>query len=354
MLVADAEPEGLREPVGALALRGALEPLVIKFGPGGDVLAVPVGVVEAFPAFHLQFFKGVAEVVARQVRGFEGDAARVGHGRAVAREGLGLDDDDAVGAFGTVDGLGGGVLEDGDGLDAVHVHVRDLLQGGFEAVQDEQRGVAGVQVVALEGLGGGREGRGAADLDVGHRVRVGAGGEVLKDDHRRVDDFQRGDDVGVGDLLDLIRGDGLHRTGKTVLPSGEDAGDDRLLQGLGVQLQVDVQPLALGDAGNLELLGLVAHDFHENRGGRREARQDELAVGVREDTELPVQGDDAHAGETFAGFVIDGAAHRPPRRLLGGKGQQRQQGEETGEYNPSQEIPVPHKNRSPFCVSGYT
>ena len=92
------------------------------------------------------------------------------------------------------------------------------------------------------------------------RVRVGAGGEVLEDDHRRVDDFQRGDDVGVGDLLDLIRGDGLHRTGETVLPSGEDAGDDRLLQGLGVQLQVDVQPLALGDAGNLELLGLVAHD----------------------------------------------------------------------------------------------
>ena len=133
MLLADSEPQGLGEPVGILAFQGLFQPFVVQGLPGGGLEGIIRRII-AFAVFHVQFLQGVAEVVTRQVRRLDSNAAIIGDAALVVGEGLGLDDDDAVGALRSVDGLGRGVLEDGDALDPVHVHVGHFFQGGLEAV----------------------------------------------------------------------------------------------------------------------------------------------------------------------------------------------------------------------------
>ena len=205
MLLADAEAQGLGEPVGVLAFEGLLESLVVQGQASDRFEGVTVDIVALAP-LHVQFLQGVAEVVARQVRRLDGKGAVVGDAAFVVGERLGLDYDDAVGTLGAVDGLGGGVLEDRDALDAVHVHVGHLFQRGLEAVEDEQRLVGLGEEVALEVGSLSRERGSAAKLHRGHHIGVGTGLQVVKDHQGRIQVLERLHHIAVGYPLDVIAG----------------------------------------------------------------------------------------------------------------------------------------------------
>ena len=186
VLLPDAEAQGFGEPVCVLAFQSPLEPFVVEGLTGHGLERIAVLIV-AFTPLNVQFLEGIAEIVAGEVRSLDGEAAVVGDAALVVGQGLRLYDYDAVGALRTVDGLGGGVFEDGYALDAVHVHVGHLFQGGLEAVEDEERLVGLGEEVALEaGSLGGKRGR-SADLHGGHRIGVGARLQVVQNEQRRVE-----------------------------------------------------------------------------------------------------------------------------------------------------------------------
>ena len=179
MLLAESQAQGFGEPIGILALLGLLEPLVVERLPG-DGLKRIAAVIVTFALLHVQFFQGVAEVVTREVRRLDGKAAVVRDAGLVVGEGLGLDDNHTVGTLRSVDGLGRGVLQDGDALDEVHVHIGHFFQRGFETVEDEQRLVGLGEEVALEAGRFRCQRGGATDLHGSHRIGVGTGFQVVQ------------------------------------------------------------------------------------------------------------------------------------------------------------------------------
>ena len=179
MLLAESQAQGFGEPVGVLAFHGLLEPFVVKGLPGYGLKRI-AAVIVAFALLHVQFFQGVAKVVAGEVRRLDGKAAVVRDAGLVVGEGLGLDDDHAVGSLRAVDGLGRGVLQDGDALDEVHVHIGHFFQRGFETVEDEQRLVGLGEEVALQAGCFRCQRGGAANLHGSHRIGVGTGFQVVQ------------------------------------------------------------------------------------------------------------------------------------------------------------------------------
>ena len=256
MLLANAETQWLGEPICVLTFQGLLEALVVQGLPGNGLKGVVFHVVSLAP-FNLQLFQGVAEVVTRKVRSLDGKAAVVGDPALVVGEGLGFYYDDAVGALGAVNCLGRSVLKDGDALDTVHVHIGHLLQGGLEAVEDEQRLVGLGEEVALEVGGLGCKRGGAADLHGRHCVGVGTGLQVVQDKERRVEVLQRLHHIAVGYPFYIFAGHGLHRPGETVFFAGENTGHNGFFQNLGVGLQEYLEFFLY--VCDFNFLGYVAH-----------------------------------------------------------------------------------------------
>ena len=225
VFVADARAQGFCEPVGVQSAEHLRFECVVAFGEIHLRLGIRRG-VDALDALGLELLPGVAEVVARQVGHRHLDASGVGHQLLIAGQAFGLDDDDAVGGLRAVERLGRGVLEDGDALDTGHVHVHHLLGRGFEPVEDEQRLVGAVLVVALDIDARGFRGEGGdtAQLHVRQRVGVGAHQRVVHDVERWLDVFQALEDVAVTHAGQLARRDGRGRTRVALLLAGEDAG----------------------------------------------------------------------------------------------------------------------------------
>ena len=98
-------------------------------------------------------FGGVHQVIGREVGYLQSRGERVVDLQFAGFGAAGLDDDDAVGGTGAVDGRCRGVFEYGDALYAVHVEVVDLLDIDFKPVENEYRQTGFGAQVALGDVG---------------------------------------------------------------------------------------------------------------------------------------------------------------------------------------------------------
>ena len=136
---------------------------------------------------------------------------------------LGGDDDHAVRAAGAIQGVGGGVLEDGHRLHVLRVDHVHILDG--HAVHDEQGTLPGI------------DGTETADAD-GRRVARGAGGAGhLHARHLSVQGGSDGGDLRFGELIGLHH---LRGAREGLLGGGTEGDDDGFIQHLGVFLEDDV------------------------------------------------------------------------------------------------------------------
>ena len=240
---------------------GAVEE-VLPVGIDGRVLVTDlVGILageltqrDELGSVHHRILDGVLEadvVVEAHLRGLSGDAL------------VGGDQDDTVGAAGTVDGRGGGVLQDVHALDVAR---GDVGEGTHErhTVQDDERVV------------GGGEGTVAADADLEAGARTGVGLGHLHAGHTAV---EGAGEVAGGHFTQVVtthRGDG---TGHVRLAGGTVTDDHEGVQGLGIvgEDDVDLRAPLHGHA-----LGRITHarDLERCRGADLE-RISSAGVGYR-------------------------------------------------------------------------
>ena len=203
--------QGQVEPVRALA--GGVHRLFCGGrGPAGFGLALVEGL-------RIHHFRDVDGLVERPV-------AVVGNDHLVARLAfLGLDQDDAIGAAGAVDGGRRSILQDLDRLDVVGI---DLRPGPVErnAVEDDQRLVGSrdgvVAADARHGVGSFRVGTGHGNVQAGHGT------------------LQRLDEVGRRALFQLLGTERGHRTGHVAFFLGTVTHDHGLFEHVHVFLEDNV------------------------------------------------------------------------------------------------------------------
>ena len=253
----------------------ALEAHRVAVAPGGDEdLAGPVHIGRAI--VHLQSL--VIEVTLGLT---EGDVLGGVHNIKVLGEGgelelvvvenlalalltgLGGNEDNTVTGFGTVDGGGGGILEDFHGLDHFRIQILDVFH--LQAVHDEERsevtGVRGVTTDADVGVGA----RSTGSLDDLH-----TGGLALEG--------SRG--AGGGTILQIIRAHGSHGTREVALLLDTVTDHDGLVEEFGVFLEDDVED---GLVGRRERLIGIADAGHVDAGTSRNV-QLEGAVDISHGT----------------------------------------------------------------------
>ena len=99
----------------------------------------------------------------------------VEHAAGALLAGLRRDEHDTVTGFDTIDGGGGGILQDFDGGDGLRIQVADVID--LEAVHDHQRGRPGIRGITadLDGGGGTRRTGSVHDLDAGRLALQGLG-----------------------------------------------------------------------------------------------------------------------------------------------------------------------------------
>ena len=212
------------------------------------------------------------------------------HVQAALRALFGGNQDDAVGSAVAVQGGGGGVLEDRDGLDVGGVQVGNVTAEG-DPVQDVQDGRRTV------------DGSDTADV----HVRIVT---------RRTD---RGIDLDTGNgSFQGSRDGGSRPVGELLAPHGSDGagqgrpfgstignGDDGLFQGFAVRIEDNVNVrlhryfLCLhADEGNAEGLCVCGN-----------IPQEESTVDFGNGSHLGSHHEDGNAGERFAALIADGAAN---------------------------------------------
>ena len=256
--------------------------------------------------------------------------AAVGCGRATT---LGGDDDDTVGRLGTVGGCGSRTLDDVDGGDVLQ---RQVVEGAHGVLRGVDVGRVGVIV--------------AHTVDVDDRVAVhterSAAAHVEADGHThltvRLEHLHTAnasvDDVGQVRACALIH-EPLHvhlvdlrSDGLGVACAGDTGGDDHFAK-LCARLQADL--VMVDEVKGGEGLRLIA-DVGD---GDRVAPCDGQVVGTLfvGDGIRPVSGDEVHAGQRLARFVVYHASlHASLCQGRGGGAEQKEEGEQI-------------KLRSSFC-----
>ena len=257
MRLGEGGAQRLIEPVGVESLLDQLEAVVVNLALVlVDDFAVRIEVVVTRSITSGKLLVGellacVHHVIVRQVRPCHLVVAAVGEAQ-LTRLGLHrLDYHNAVGCLRTVDGGGGGILQDGDACHAVDVEVGDGRQVALETVEDEERLVGVIFVVRLQ-VG---QVRRTADADVQRGVRVRTAEVVVRDDERRVECLEALEHVQVSDLLEFLVRVGRHGAGEALGISGVDTRHDGFLQVDRVRLQADGN--VLGNA--LHTHGLRLH-----------------------------------------------------------------------------------------------
>ena len=244
MFLADAGADGLRQPVGVHTGQYLAELVRVSLVER-DLRERVVRRIKSCQTLHFQLFSCIAEVVAAQVGGFDVEVAGVGDAHRAGFGPLGLDDHHAVGALRAVDGLGRRVLQRRDAFHLVHVQVHDAGQRRLEAVEDEERLVGVGRILALH-VGDGRR---AAHLEVGHRIRVRTGRQVLYLHEGGVNRGQALEYVLVAHAHQFVS---LHRrdsSGKRVCLACESTRDDHLFEAFGRGRKADFirRPFVEGD-----------------------------------------------------------------------------------------------------------
>ena len=196
----------------------------------------------------------------------QGGAAGVTHGSVAVLAALGGHEHDAVTGLRTVDGGGGGVLEDFDRLDQGRIQILDAAH--LQTIDDVERAdVAAVgRITADTDVSTVARGTGGDDVHAGHLALQGCGG------------------ISRGLVLQIICADGSHSAGQVALPLYAVTDHHGLFQHLGVLIEHDVVG-ALG--GDREGLGGVADalDAHRGPGGDGE-REGTVEIGGCTDTRV--------------------------------------------------------------------
>ena len=197
---------------------------------------------------------------------------------------VGGDDDDTVRGAGTIDGGGGGILQDLDGFDVGGVDVLDAHRGGH-AVHDVQR----VGVVQRTDT---------ADADAGLRSRVAGRVDVHAGDAA----LEGGHHVEGRTVLDILHGNDRDGTGEVALALGRVTDHDHLVQHLVIFLEHDAHALLrldgnsrVAETGDLQVGALADIDG-------------ELSIGIGNDTVVRRHFDQGGAGNRFTVFVENGTS----------------------------------------------
>ena len=225
---------------------------------------------------HPLFGVGQADVRARPGR----DAAPHVHVdlQLAFLAGFGRDEDDAVRAAGAVDGRGGRVLEDLDGLDVAGIEHPDNALADLSVI-------GGVHGAALhrdavddpEGIRAGRDGTDAADLDLlGGAWHTGAGIDLHAGCHALQGRLHGGRD-GAHGILCL---DGADRADVVAFLRSTVANHDHIVQEVGVVAQRHVDFFAAAD----RLFAGLITDGGENQHGVAWGEDFIVAVTIREST----------------------------------------------------------------------
>ena len=204
----------------------ALEDETVLLAPAGlESGVVPVGIGAVVVVGSQQFIGDVTDIflildiflgtedIGLLAQGLHREAAVVGDMGRAFLTGLGGDEHDTVTGLRTVDGGGGGVLQDLDGLDHGRIQILDVVH--LQTIDDEERsdvaGVGGVtadtDVSALARSTGGVD-----DLDTGGLALQGGGG------------------VGGGTVLQVLGTDRCHGAGQVALALDAVTDDDGLIQ----------------------------------------------------------------------------------------------------------------------------
>ena len=215
---------------------------IVRFVEGIRILPGHLTETDVFRAGHHRILD----------RSLQGRIGVEGHHRGLAdRSLIGTDQDDTIGAAGTVDGRGRGILENVDALDVVG---GDFRQASHErnAVQHDERVVrCGERTLAADTDGGGlaRLGRGGLHIHAGDTAHQGIGHVIGRN------------------LAQVVAAHGHDGTGHILAAGRTVTDDDRGFELLGIIFEDDVDPAAALD-GNAD--GGVAHAGDlENCGGSR-------------------------------------------------------------------------------------
>ena len=180
--------------------------------------------MQAGPADQVQVLRSGNPVHAVGVRLLEARVCIEGNRRLLLAD-LALaggHEDNAVRRTGTVDGRGGGILQDVDGLDVSGVQVLQVTAG--HAVDNDERA----------------RGTGGADTTDGNVVTRARTTTGLDDVHTRDGAVQGAERVGRALLLDLVTGDVNRRAREETLLLRTVTDNDRLIEEFGVFLEHDI------------------------------------------------------------------------------------------------------------------
>ena len=300
----------------AAAVVTALEAHRVAVAPGGDedfIAPVDIGlaVVVALQVSVGEITVGLTE---GDVFGSVHDVELIGQGgilELVVIEhlaitlltGLGGHEDDTVTSLGAVDGGGGGILQDLDGLDHFRIQILDVVH--LQTVHDEERsegtGVGGITTDA-DGGAGTRSAGSVDDLDTGGLALEGGGG------------------VGSRTVLQVFRTDGGHGTGQVALLLDTVTDDHGLIQEFGILLEDDVED---GLVGRRECLVGVADAGHVDAGASGDV-EPEGTVDIGHGADRAVaDDDDGGSDDGSAGSVGNRTADSA---VLGGRNRAQQAG----------------------------
>ena len=201
---------------------------------------------------------------------------------------LGGDEDHTCGCTGTVDGGGGRILQHGDVLYGVHVHVVDCAHG--HAVHDHER--VGVT-----------DGGDTAHADGGCRARQAAGPRDLHAGHGALQGLAEADSLDGGQLAAVHRG---HCAGEVFLLHGAVADDHDLVEEFGVCGHDDVDGRA---PGNLLLDSFIANAGEFQHGLVGCHGNGVLSVGSGDGAVERALFEDAGTDHGETVFVRDGPGH---------------------------------------------
>ena len=280
-----------------------LAPCRLRIGVDPILVDDAAGVVMIYFVFIIELFLDVTGVVrilivevSEQVgtvhhgvlaEALEDGPSRVGDGSLTLGAALRGHEDDAVTRLGTVDGGGGGVLQDLDGLDQGRVQILDAAY--HEAVHYIERTLAGAR------------GRNTADADRGSFAR----GAVGDDTDTGGAALEGGCGVGGGLVTEGFGADGRHGTGQVALLDHAVTDDHGLFEHLSVFFEDDVEAGLVADCEDLRL---ETDAFDGNVGSGRDGQR-ECAVKVRccADSGVADHGD-GRADDRFSSGIHDFAA----------------------------------------------
>ena len=239
----------------------------------------------------LQLLLCVQQVVVGEIRDGASDGPIVSQLELTALHRSRRDDDYTGRALGSVECGGGGIAEDGDGLDIIHIHIEDEVRSDDRPVDDEDRHIG----LALKGGT-------PADIQLRLGVRIGAHeGVVYGDDSW---------DEGLNALHDALGPHGHHLilldrgggAGEAILILRLKSGHHHLLEELAVFLHHhgDVVP-----GLDLYLLGLEANVGEGERSGLGLDVDLKLSLTVGTEGSLLTLDVDPDAGQCLTGGILN-------------------------------------------------